>query len=209
MSPIDVSRRDMLKGTGGRAARLTADTLAAIESGLGDVVSGPWGSQILPAPELSEVQRDRIEERIKSRRGGLALVETVKSLAAGAPPPSGDWDPKNVTPDIRPMDLDKHWMSVRDTIMGAYGIPPILFSAGAQSAALREAQRHAVLWTLAPIAKLASAEFGRKLDEPDFALDLVTPLQAADSAGRARAVGVLVGTGMALDDALALVGWND
>ena len=162
----------------------------------------PWGSQILPAPELSEVQRDKIEERIKNRRGGLALVEAVK------PPPSGDWDAKNVTPDIRPMDLDKHWMSVRDTIMGAYGIPPILFSAGAQSAALREAQRHAVLWTLAPIAKVASAEIGRKLDDRDFSLDLVTPLQAADSAGRARAVGILVGNGMALDGALALVGWG-
>ena len=116
---------------------------------------------------------------------------------------------KNVTPDIRGLDLDKHWLSVRDTILGAYGIPPIFFSAGAQSAALREAQRHAVLWTLAPIAKLASAEFSRKLNESDFSLDLVTPLAAADSAGRARAVGVLVGTGMALDDALALVGWGD
>jgi hypothetical protein len=114
-----------------------------------------------------------------------------------------------VTPDLRGLELDKHWLSVRDSIMSAYGIPPILFSVGAQSAALREAQRHAVLWSLAPIAKVASAERGRKLDDREFKLDLVTPLAAADSAGRARAVGVLVGAGMALDDALALVGWGD
>jgi hypothetical protein len=142
-----------------RKARITAETLAAIEQGLAEVLTGPWGSQILPTPELSDKQRDRVDERIKSRRGGLALVETVKSLAAGAPPPQGDRDAKQVTPDLRGLELDRHWLSVRDSIMSAYGIPPILFSAGAQSAALREAQRHAVLWTLAPIAKVASLGF--------------------------------------------------
>jgi hypothetical protein len=55
---------------------------------------------------------------------------------------------------------------------------------------------------------MMTAELGRKLDDAEFKLDLVTPLQAADSAGRARAVGVLVGSGMALEEALRLVGWD-
>jgi hypothetical protein len=76
-----------------RKCRLTADTLAAIEAGLGEVLTGPWGSQILPTPELSDKQRDRVDERIQSKRGGLALVETVKSLAAGAPPRKGTGTP--------------------------------------------------------------------------------------------------------------------
>lgn len=46
------------------------------------------------------------------------MVESVKSLAAGALRPSGDWDAKNVTPDIRGVDLDRHRMSVRQKIMG-------------------------------------------------------------------------------------------
>lgn len=192
-----------------RKARLTADTLAAIEAGLGEVLSGPWGSQVVPTPELTDKQRDRVEERIRAKRGGLALVETVKSLAAGAPPPQGDWSPQNLTADLRGLELPSHWEAVRNSILSAYGIPPLLFGANAQSAALREGQRHAVLWTLAPIAKVASAELGRKLNDAEFKLDLITPLAAADSAGRARAVGILVGTGMALDDALSLVGWTE
>ncbi len=137
------------------------------------------------------------------------MVESVKSLTAGAPPPQGDWDAKQLTPDIRGLELAGHWEAVRSTILAAYGIPPILFSAMAQSAALREGQRHAVLWSLAPVAKVGSAELAKKLDDPELKLDLVTPLAAADSAGRARAVSGLVGSGMALDKALKQVGWND
>ena len=195
-----------------RKARLTADILEAIETGLGDVVSSPWGAQVVPMPRLpNEAYQHSIRDlldRLRFKRGGLVMYESTQVMNSSTQTPRGDWDNKNLTPNINGLELPIHWEAVRNGVLAAYGIPPILFSAGAQSAALREGQRHAVLWSLAPVAKVASAELARKLDDPELSLDLTTPLQAADSAGRARAVGVLVGTGMALDDALALVGWN-
>ncbi|NJO37687.1 MAG: phage portal protein [Rhizobiales bacterium] len=192
-----------------RKARLTADTLAAIEAGLGEVMAGSWGVQIIPASEMKQDQLDRLEEKIQSKRGRVALVESMRSRAAGMTPPQGDWTPQQVTPDLRGLELGAHWEAIRSTILASFGIPPILFSAMAQSAALREGQRHAVLWSLNPISNVAAAELALKLDDPELKLDLITPLAAADSAGRARAVGVLVGNGMPLADALKLVGWGD
>jgi hypothetical protein len=192
-----------------RKASLSADLLAAIEGGLVDAFNGSWANQILATPELSETQRDRLEAKLKGTRGGLALVESTRTLAAGSPPPQNDWRPEGLTPDTRGLEPVAHLEATRNSIMSAFGCPPLIFSAGAQSAAIRESQRHLVLYTLAPIAKIAATEIGRKLNDPDFSIDLVTPLAAADSAGRARAVGVLVGNGMPLEDALKLVGWGD
>ena len=169
------------------------------------------GAMIVPLPKLGPKQVTEVKDfvhRIRSRRGGFFSLESTQVMAGPAQSPHGDWDRKNISPDLRGMELPAHWEAVRNSIMGAFGIPPILFSAMAQSAALREAQRHAVLWTLAPIAKVASSELGLKLGDPDLKLDLVTPLQAADSAGRARAVGVLKGAGVSLEEALKMVGWG-
>ena len=195
-----------------RKARISADLLASIESGLQDVLGSPWGAQILPTPKLASKQVTEIQDfvhRIRSRAGGFFALESAQTMSGTAQSPHGDWDRKNLSPDIRGMELPGNWEAVRNSIMAAFGIPPILFSSMAQSAALREAQRHAVLWTLAPVAKVASSELGLKLGDPDLALDLVTPLQAADSAGRARAVNVLTSSGMSLNDALDLVGWGN
>lgn len=194
-----------------RKVQMTGDMLASIESGLQDVLNSPWGAQIVPLPKLGARQVTEIQEfvhRIRSRRGGFFSLESTQVMAGASQAPHGDFDRKNLSPDLRGMEIPAHWEAARNSIMGAYGIPPILFSAGAQSAALREAQRHAVLWTLAPIAKVASAELGRKLGDADLKLNLVTPLQAADSAGRARAVGVLNGAGVPLEEALKMVGWS-
>ena len=194
-----------------RKVQLTGDMLASIEAGLHDVLGSPWGAMIVPLPKLGPKQVTEVQDfvhRIRSRRGGFFSLESTQVMAGTAQSPHGDWDRKNLSPDLRGMELPAHWEAVRNSIMGAYGIPPILFSAMAQSAALREAQRHAVLWTLAPVAKVASFELGLKLGDPDLELDLVTPLQAADSAGRARAVGVLTGAGVPLEEALTMVGWR-
>lgn len=192
-----------------RKSSLTADTLAAIECGMGEVMAGTWGSQVLPTPELQEEQRTQLEDKLRGHRGGLTPVESTRANASGGPMSVNDWVPSNLMPDIRGMELGVHWEAVRSTMLAAFGIPPILFSSLAQSAALREGQRHAVLWTLAPIAKIASAELAAKLDDENFMLDLITPLAAADSAGRARAVNVLTSSGMSLNDALELVGWTE
>ena len=192
-----------------RKSSLTADVLAAIECGMGEVMAGTWGSQVLPTPELQEEQRTQLEDKLGGRRGGLTPVESTRVNASGGPMPVNDWVPSNLTPDLRGLELGQHWEAVRSTILAAFGVPPILFSSLAQNAALREGQRHAVLWTMAPIAKLASAELAAKLDDPDFKLDLITPLAAADSAGRARAVNVLTSSSMSLNDALELVGWTE
>lgn len=193
-----------------RKARLSADLLAEIETGLCEVFAGGWGNLILPTPQLSDVQRDSLEAKLKGKHGGLTVVESQRVLSGQAPTPGlADWGVSGeLTPDLRLMDIPKHWQAVKDGILGAYGIPPILFTSDTQSAAMREAQRHAVLWTLQPIAKLANAELSLKLGG-EVKLDLTTPLQASDAAGRARAVGILVGNGMSLEDALKLVAWGD
>ncbi len=195
-----------------RKTRITAGLLEAIEGGLQDVLDSPWGSQVLPLPKLGAKQTTEVQafvDRIRSRRGGFFGLESQQVSGGAGQTPHGDWDRKNLSPDLRGMELGAHWETVRNSIMGAFGIPPILFSSMAQSAALREAQRQAVLWTLAPIAKVASSELGLKLGDTELKLDLVTPLQAADSAGRARAVGVLKGAGVPLEEALKMVGWGD
>jgi hypothetical protein len=52
---------------------------------------------------------------------------------------------------------------------------------------VREGQRHLATWTLAPIAELVALEASEKLDAT-VALDVLTPVQAYDAGGRARAL---------------------
>ena len=55
----------------------------------------------------------------------------------------------------------------------------------------REAQRHLATWTLQPIAELIAEEAKEKLGA-SVEIDVLTPLQAFDQGGSARAVATLV-----------------
>jgi hypothetical protein len=77
--------------------------------------------------------------------------------------------------------------AARDAISQAFGVLPALWSGQAQGPLVREAQRHLCQWTLQPIAALIAEEASAKLGSK-VSMDLLRPLQAYDSGGRARAM---------------------
>ena len=62
-----------------------------------------------------------------------------------------------------------------------------LFSSATTGPRVREAQRHLARWTLQPIAALLAEEASEKLGGT-VTVDVLRPLQAYDSGGRARAL---------------------
>ena len=94
---------------------------------------------------------------------------------------------------------------LHNRLLAAAGIPPTLFTPNGNAGAMREGYRLFILQTIEPLARTLL---------PELAKIGVTKLGtasslSADVAGRARAVGTLVGAGMTLDKALALVGWSE
>jgi hypothetical protein len=63
---------------------------------------------------------------------------------------------------------------------------PALLDSKTTGTTVREAQRHLAAWTLQPVAALMASEATAKLGA-DVAIDTLTPLQAYDAGGRARA----------------------
>ena len=95
-----------------------------------------------------------------------------------------EWRVLSLSPEIKDtkaVDVIKH---SRESLLFAYGVLPTLSS---DAATIRESQRHLLLYTLKPLANIISKELTDKLESP-VSLDL-TPLQASDSAARARAIG--------------------
>ncbi|MFK7837509.1 MAG: hypothetical protein AB8B60_14955 [Sulfitobacter sp.] len=92
---------------------------------------------------------------------------------------------------------------------------PALANRGATGPVVREAQRHLCQWTLQPLANLIAHEATTQLEQP-VTLDVMRPLQAYDSSGRARTVSALLAamaqakeSGVDVDRAMKLVGWDD
>lgn len=170
-----------------RRATITAGLLHVLESALNEVYEhGPLGSQVVPFPESPETDNDALSRGFRGRRGAVLLRETVNVTAAGGPTPQTDWSPNTITPDLSKAMTVEHVAAARDAIAGAFGVLPGLLNPQTTGPLVREAQRHLVQFVLQPIAEVvaqeASEKFGGKV-----ALDLVSPLQAFDQGGRARA----------------------
>ena len=173
-------------------ASLTAGLLHVLEDALSDVYeSAPLGSQITPMPENPEVNNERLGASFRGKRGRVLLRESVQVTAAGGPTPSVDWKPSDLSPDLSRSMTAESLEAARHAILTVYGVLPALMDAGTTGPLVREAQRHLATWQLQPIAGLIAQEAGQKLGEP-VQIDLMTPLQAYDAGGRARALsGVL------------------
>ena len=91
--------------------------------------------------------------------------------------------------------------------MAACGVPVELIEAG-QGTASREAYRRFLHSTIAPVARIAAHEIGRKLDVENLAFKF-DALRASDVAGKARAFAGMVGAGLSADVALGLAGLVD
>ena len=175
-----------------RRASLTAGLLHALESALGEVFeTAPVGSMVLPFPENPSVDNEALSRGFRGRRGSVLLRESVNSIAAGAATPQTDWRPNSLSPELSKTEAALHAAAARDAICSVFGVLPGLISPSTTGPLVREAQRHLAAWGLQPICELiadeATAKLGGKVD-----LDCISPLQAFDQGGRARAFSTLI-----------------
>lgn len=175
-----------------RRASLTAGMLQAVESSLAEVFEfAPLGSQVVPMPEQPETDNTSLARSFRAQRGRVLLRESVAVSAAGGPAPAVDWKPSSLSPDLeRSMSLETLG-AARDAVCGAFGVLPGLFNAATTGPLVREAQRHLAAWTLQPIAALLAEEATEKLGSP-VGIDVMTPTQAFDAGGSARALATIV-----------------
>lgn len=201
-----------------RRASLTAGLLQAIESALAEVYeNAPIGSQIVPYPEGPETDMTTLGRSFRGQRGRVLLRESVNVSAAGGPAPAVDWKPADVTPDLERAMTTESLAAARDGIASAFGVLPGLFNPSATGPLVREAQRHLAQWTLQPIAELLAEEASEKLGAL-VDIDVMTPTQAFDAGGSARALTAIIQAhaaakeaGLApavVDGALAKLDWR-
>jgi hypothetical protein len=175
-----------------RRAALTAGMLQAVESALAEVFEfAPIGSSIVPFPESGDTDLETIGRGFRGKRGRVLLRESVHVSAAGGPAPQSDWKPASVSPDIEKSMTVETLAAARDAVCGAFGVLPALFASNAQGPLVREAQRHLASWTLQPIAALLAEEASNKLGVA-IDIDTLTPTQAFDQGGAARAFSTLI-----------------
>ncbi len=171
-----------------RRAALTAGLLNALESALAETFeTAPIGSMIVPFPESAQTDTEKLSRGFRGRRGSVLLRESVNVTAAGGPTPQSDWRPNDLSPDISRTQAAEHLAASRAAICGVFGVLPALLSPAATGPLVREAQRHLAQWFLQPIAEVIAQEAREKLGE-SVAIDCISPLQAFDQGGRARAL---------------------
>jgi len=177
-----------------KRSALTAGLLHALETALSEVYgNAPLGSQIVPFPEATEAEKDRLGKAFRGNRGRVILRESVTVSAAGGPAPSQDWAPNNLTPNLAQAMTAESLTAARGAICAAFGVLPSLWTEAAQGPLVREAQRQLAAWTLQPMAELMAEECTFKLGGK-VSIDTIRPLQAHDASGRARALQTIVET---------------
>jgi hypothetical protein len=199
-----------------KRSSLSADLLEIIERALVEVYGdAPLGSSIVPMPETPETDLADIARGFRGSRGKVLVRESVQVQAAGGPAPAQDWRANDLTPDLSKALLDKTLDQARDQINAAFGILPGLNNKATTGPMVREAQRHLASWTLQPMAEGMAEEATDKLGNT-VTLDVMRPLQAFDSGGRARTVTALVkalaeAKAAGVDPAMALnlVDWKE
>ena len=201
-----------------RRASLSAGMLQALESALTEVfATGPLGSQVVPMPENPDVDNALLGQSFHGKRGAVLLRESVNVTAAGGPTPVSDWRPASLSPDLSKSMTTETLAAARNSILATFGVLPGLMNSATTGPMVREAQRHLAGWTLQPIAELLAEEASQKLGG-EIVIDIMRPLQAYDSGGRARTVKAIIdamaaakAAGLSGEDvgvALKLVDWQ-
>lgn len=184
----------------GASPRLMAEIENAV-SGAMDWV----GRGLLPFPDT--VPEEQQNAALRGLKGG-GMVAAIRSKADFATSTgqsrANEFKRVELTPDLESADLNPAVEQLHNRLLAAAGIPPALLTPSGNAGAMREAYRLFVLQTVEPLARTLLPELS-KIGVTSLSSG---SMMSADVAGRARAVGTLVGAGMTLDAALALVGWG-
>jgi hypothetical protein len=198
-----------------RRSSLTGELLHTLESALRDVYqTAPLGSQVLPLPDGSADDMADLRAKFVGKRGATLVIEGVaQATAAGLNPQLGQRR-EDLTPDLSRSMTRETLAEARASICMAFGVLPAMSSTAATGPVIREGQRHLAQWTLQPLAELLAEECSAKLGA-DVKIDLMRPLQAFDTGGKARALGAIIAAlaeakaqGIDPAQALALVDWQ-
>ncbi|MDM7255202.1 MAG: phage portal protein [Paracoccus sp. (in: a-proteobacteria)] len=199
-----------------RRAALSASLLQEVESALRDVYrDAPLGSMILPLPDSSADDMDKMRGAFRGRRGATLVVEGVAQAVAAGQHPLADKRPDHLSPDLSKSMTTETLDAARDAICWAYGVIPGMMNRAATGPVIREGQRHLATWMLQPIADLMAEEATRKMGS-EVRIDVMRNLQAFDAGGRARALATIIGAlsqakeaGIDPAQALKLVDWTE
>lgn len=171
-------------------------------------------AQLLPVPQDGGDGGD--DDPLKTLKSDIAKAEGrsvfVETTAAGwgagqGGAPVRDWEQKRVGanwPDV----LRDTRRDLIEAVAAACNVPAVLLNPGSEGTSQREAFRRFQMIGLEPLGTLVAAELADKLDMPGLRLDF-SPLMASDLAGKARAVGILVKSGVKLRRALRFAGMAD
>ena len=183
------------------AGRLSAETTKA----LADESSMPRGA-VLPLPVAGDDPTlDSLKADIRQLSGEVAFVESTRTMAAGAASnsPMADWKAQRLGANPPAAMVELHGTAANE-ILGACGVPAVLFTATGDGTSRREAFRQFLHSTLQPLGTIVAGELSEKLETPiALGFDRVF---ASDLSGRARAFQSLVGGGMDPGKAAALAG---
>ena len=189
-------------------AHTTARLQSETERSLADEAGGPL-AQLLAVPQdggtdsetdpLAELRAD-----IRRARGKALLLETVNAGwgEGQSAAPRKDWKPERLGPEP-PASMPELMGQGFTEILSACGVPPGMFSKGAD-AGQREAYRRFVTLTIEPLGRLLAGELSVKM-ETQIKLSF-QGLFAHDLAGRARAFSSMVTAGIDVAKAAALAG---
>ena len=193
-------------------AHTTARLQGEAERSLADEAGGPL-AQLLTTPEgtFTDSGDDsdpwaEVRAALKGARGGLALLESVKTGGGDGPSaaPGRDWDPRRLGPNM-PDAMVALADSAFARMLAACGVPPSLFL-DSDGTSQREGVRRWHLNVVVPITKLLEYELRQRL-EVDVRLRHDT--YAMDMVSRAQVVSKLSQAGVALPVALAAVGLGE
>lgn len=185
----------------GGSARLMAEVESAV-SGAMDWV----GRGLLPFPDTVPEEQQSAALRGLKGGGNLAAIRSKADFATSTGNNrANEFRRVELTPDLEQAELPATVEQLHVRLLAAAGIPPALLTPSGNAGAMREAYRLFCLQTVEPLARTLLPELAK------VGVSSLTTgsMMSADVAGRARAVGTLVGAGMSLDKALALVGWNE
>jgi hypothetical protein len=185
----------------GASPRLMAEIEGALSG------ASEWiGRALLPMPDtISEEQQSAALRGLKS--GGMlaAICSKADFATSTGNSRASEFRAVPLTPPLEDADLNPTTDQLHNRLLAACGIPPALLTPNGNAGAMREAYRLFCLQTVEPLSRTLLPELA-KIGVQSLS---TRSMMSADVAGKARAVGTLVGAGMSLDKALALVGWSE